>query len=107
MDSLIFSQTAIFRLQQLASCMYHKTGVRYRLAMPEGMLDLLRASSASRDAEVRQFYDSFVLELNKRQLDMLAARNVTLRQPFRSSVMSSAKTNSTTGASVSPIRKAS
>lgn len=104
MDSLIFSQSAIFRLQQLASCLYHTTGVRYRMATPEGMLDLLRTSSASRDGEVRQYYDSFVLELNKRQLDMLEARNVKLRQPFHNS---NSNVSSTTGASVSPIRKAS
>jgi hypothetical protein len=104
MDSLIFSQTAIFRMQQLASCLYHKTGIRYRMATPEGMLDLLRAGSASRDAEVRQYYDSFVMELNKRQLDMLEARNVTLRKPFHGSVIAG---NSTVSTSVTPIRKAS
>jgi hypothetical protein len=103
MDSLIFSQTAIFRMQQLASCLYHKTGIRYRMATQEGMLDLLRDGSASRDGEVRQYYDSFVLELNKRQLDMLEERNVKLRKPFHGSVISS----STTGATVTPIRKAS
>lgn len=104
MDNLIFSQTAIFRLQQLASCIYHKTGVRYRMAMPEGMLDLLRASSASRDGEVRQYYASFVLELNQRQFDILEARNVTLRQPFHNSAIGGARANSATGASISPIR---
>lgn len=103
MDSLIFSQTAIFRMQQLASCLYHKTGIRYRMATQEGMLDLLRDGSASRDGEVRQYYDSFVLELNKRQLDMLEARNVKLRKPFHGSVIDS----STTGATLTPIRKAS
>ena len=89
MDTLIFSQTAVFRMQQLASCLYHKTGIRYRMATPEGMLDLLRASGASRDKEVLQYYDAFVLELNKRQLDMLEARNVPLRNPFHSSVAKS------------------
>lgn len=97
MDTLIFSQTAIFRLQQLASCIYHKTGIRHRMATQEGMLELLRDGSASRDAEVREYYDSFVLELNKRQLDILEARNVKLRKPFHSSVIG--------GATVSTIRK--
>lgn len=104
MDSLIFSQTAIFRMQQLASCLYHKTGIRYRMATPEGMLDLLRESSASRDSDVRQYYDSFILELNKRQLDMLAARNVKLRLPH-GSVDTGAKT-SVSGGRIASIRKA-
>lgn len=93
MDTLIFSQTAIFRMQQLASCVYHKTGMRHRMATQEGMLSLLSEAAASSDRDVRQYYDAFVLELNKRQLDLLEARNVKMRQPF-------------TGASTSQIRKA-
>jgi Tat protein secretion system quality control protein TatD with DNase activity len=89
MDTLIFSQTAIFRMQQLASCIYHKTGIRHRMATPDGMLDLLREASVSNDKEVRHYYDSFVQELNKRQLDMLAARNVMMRTPqFMSTITS-------------------
>jgi len=84
MDTLIFSQTAIFRMQQLASCVYHKTGVRHRMATQEGMLSLLKESGSSSDRDIRQYYDAFVLELNKRQLDMLEARNVKMRQPFTS-----------------------
>lgn len=84
MDTLIFSQTAIFRMQQLASCVYHKTGVRHRMATQEGMLSLLKESGSSSDRDIRQYYDAFVLELNKRQLEMLEARNVKMRQPFTS-----------------------
>ena len=94
MDTLIFSQTAIFRMQQLASCLYHKTGIRHRMATQEGMLALLRDAGASADRDIRQYYDAFVMELNKHQLDMLEARNVTLRKPFYASV-------------ITPIRKAS
>lgn len=85
MDTLIFSQTAIFRMQQLASCVYHKTGVRHRMATPDGMLSLLKEAGTSSDRDIRQYYDAFVLELNKRQLDMLEARNVKMRQPFAGS----------------------
>ena len=88
MDTLIFSQTAIFRMQQLASCVYHKTGTRHRMATPEGMLGLLRDAGASTDREIREYYDSFVVELNKRQLDALEARNVAIRKPFYASVIS-------------------
>lgn len=93
MDSLIFSQTAIFRMQQLASCIYHKTGTRHRMATQEGMLSLLREAGASADRDVGQYYDSFVMELNKRQLDMLEARDVSMCKPFYASV-------------ITPIRKA-
>ncbi|MDR7088738.1 MULTISPECIES: hypothetical protein [Cellvibrio] len=93
MDTLIFSQTAIFRMQQLASCVYHKTGVRHRMATQDGMLALLREAGASADRDIRQYYDSFVMELNKRQLDMLEARDVSMRKPFYASV-------------TTPIRKA-
>jgi hypothetical protein len=94
MDTLIFSQTAIFRMQQLASCLYHKTGIRHRMATQEGMLALLREAGSSADRDIRQYYDAFVMELNKHQFDMLEARNVTLRKPFYASV-------------ITPIRKAS
>lgn len=94
MDSLIFSQTAIFRMQQLASCVYHKTGNRHRLASQEGMLGLLRDAGNSTDKDIRQYYDSFVLELNQRQLDALEARHVKMRKPFHASASA-------------PIRKAS
>jgi len=45
MDTLIFSQTAIFRLQQLGSQYYHNTGERHRLANESGILELLQSSA--------------------------------------------------------------
>lgn len=87
MDTLIFSQTAIFRMQQLASCIYHQTGTRHRMATQEGMLALLHEASASVNSDIRHYYDSFVLELNKRQLDALEARGVKMRRPFYASVI--------------------
>ena len=89
MDTLIFSQTAIFRMQQLASCLYHKTGIRHRMATQEGMLALLRDAGASADGDIRLYYDAFVMELNPRQVDKLEARDLTLRKPFSTSVTKS------------------
>jgi hypothetical protein len=89
MNTLIFSQTAIFRMQQLASCIYHKTGIRHRMAKQEGMLALLREAGESADKDVRQHYDSFVLELNDRQLQLLEARDVKMRKPFLASTLTS------------------
>ena len=88
MDTLIFSQTSIFRMQQLASSIYHKTGVRHRMASPEGMLELLRSAGNAVDSDICACYDAFVQSLNQRQLDMLAKRKVKLRQPSGISLIS-------------------
>lgn len=86
MDTLIFSQTAIFRLQQLGSQYYHHTGERHKLATQEGILDLLRASALITERNVRSAYDAFVMELNKRQIDALAQRGIKLRKPLHLSL---------------------
>ena len=93
MDALIFSQTAIFRLQQLASQYYHHTGERHRLANESGILELLVSSALISDRKVRAAYDGFVIELNKRQIDALTQRGVKLHFPMHAS-------------SVAPIRQA-
>ena len=86
MDTLIFSQTAIFRLQQLGSQYYHHTGVRHRLASETGILGLLKDSALVSDRKVRHAYDAFVLELNKRQIDALGSRGIKLRLPMQISL---------------------
>jgi hypothetical protein len=87
MDTLIFSQTAIFRLQQLGSQYYHHTGERHRLANEAGILELLVSSALISDRQVRAAYDAFVMELNKRQIDALTQRGIKLRFPMHSSTM--------------------
>lgn len=86
METLIFSQSAIFRLQQLGSLYYHHTGERHKLATEEGILALLRDSAIVGDRKVRNAYDAFVLELNKRQFDALGERGVKLRAPLQVSL---------------------
>lgn len=88
MDTLIFSQTAIFRLQQLGSQYYHSTGERHRLANESGILELLQSSALISDRKVRAAYDAFVMELNKRQIDALAARGIKMRLPMHASLVS-------------------
>ena len=87
MDTLIFSQTAIFRLQQLGSQYYRQTGERHKLANESGILELLQSSAVISDSQVRNAYDAFVLELNKRQIDALTQRGIKLRFPMQTSVM--------------------
>jgi hypothetical protein len=81
MNALIFSQTAIFRLQQLATQYYHHTGIRHKLAEQDGILELLQFSALVTDRTVRSAYDDFVKELNKRQINALVEKGVTLRFP--------------------------
>ena len=87
MDTLIFSQTAIFRLQQLGSQYYHHTGERHRLANESGILELLQSSALISDRKVRAVYDAFVMELNKRQIDALTQRGIKLRFPMHTSLV--------------------
>ncbi len=87
MDTLIFSQTAIFRLQQLGSQYYHHTGERHRLANESGILELLQSSALIADRKVRSAYDAFVMELNKRQIDALTQRGIKLRFPMHTSLI--------------------
>jgi len=87
MDTLIFSQTAIFRLQQLGSQYYHHTGERHRLANESGILELLQSSALISDRKVRAAYDAFVMELNKRQIDALTQRGIKLRFPMHTSLI--------------------
>lgn len=82
MDTLIFSQTAIFRLQQLGSEYYRLTGVRHKLATQEGILNLLRESALTSESKVRNGYDSFVMELNRRQINALAERGIKIQEPL-------------------------
>jgi len=81
MDSLIFSQTAVFRLQQLASQVYQATGVRHKLSDAKSVVRLLNDSGYSAKPNIKNHYEAFVLELNKRQIDALLAQGVNLRTP--------------------------
>lgn len=82
MNALIFSQSAIFRLQQLGSRYYHYTGERHRLAEENGILDLLQSSALVPDRRVRHAYHAFLMELEKPQIDALLQRGIKLRHPY-------------------------
>lgn len=82
MNALIFSQSAIFRLQQLGSQYYHSTGERHKLAEENGILNLIQGSAIIPDRKVRNAYNAFLMELNKPQIDALVERGVKLRHPY-------------------------
>jgi hypothetical protein len=81
MHQLIFSQAAVFHLQQLANQVCHHTGVRYKLSETAGVLSLLNEGAYSSLDDIRTSYEAFVMELNKRQIDALLAQGATVRPP--------------------------
>lgn len=83
MNSLIFSQKAVYRLQQLASHVYRHSGVRHKLSQEHEMMQLLRDSVFSSDPGVRRCYEAFTMELNQHQLNALIARGIRTRVPAR------------------------
>lgn len=85
MVNLIFSQSAVFHLQQLASQVYRNTGTRYKLSTTAGIVTLLNESVYSSKPDIQSHYDAFVMELNKRQIDALLDEGVHVRPPLHAS----------------------
>lgn len=86
MTGLIFSQSAIFFMQQLSSSYFRKMGVRYRISSEDGILTLLQKAASSSETDIRKNYDALVLELNSRQIQALTEKGVNLRLPTQSAV---------------------
>src|SRR5690606_22291193 len=84
-DRLIFSQSAIFRLQQLARHLHRQTGARYKLSTTQGIVGLLNASSKTQSPNIRHRYAAFVNELEEEQLQILATegllKEASLKEP--------------------------
>lgn len=78
---LIFSQSGVFRLQQLASLVYRKTGVRHRLSVEDELLEMLRLSTRSQQPDIRRCCENFTMELNSRQLMALKQHGINMVPP--------------------------
>lgn len=78
---LIFSQSGVFRLQQLASLVYRKTGVRYKLSVEDELLEMLRLSTRSQQPDIRRCCENFTMELNSRQLAALSNNGINMTPP--------------------------
>lgn len=76
MEKLIFSQSGVYRLQQLASQVHHLTGIRHKLSDEGAMLELLRNSASSNDKVIQTYFAAFSSELNEEQATKLRARGV-------------------------------
>lgn len=68
MATPIFSQAAIYRLQQLASAVHHQTGARHRLSDSNSLLTLLRYAQRTTDERVNGCYQAFTDLLTDEQL---------------------------------------
>jgi len=76
LEKLIFSQSGVYRLQQLASQVHHITGIRHKLSDEKAMLELLRNSATSNDKVIQTYFAAFTNELNEDQASKLRARGV-------------------------------
>ena len=76
MEKLIFSQSGVYRLQQLASQVHHITGTRHKLSDENAMLDLLRDCAKSKHKVIQTYFAAFSSELSDDQINKLRARGV-------------------------------
>jgi len=74
----IFSQAAIFRLQQLAGSVHKHSGVRHKLSEPDSLLTLLRYGAQAPTPGIALQYQAFIRILNRAEKDALRARGVPL-----------------------------
>lgn len=78
MNNPIFSQAAIFRLQQLASAVHKHNGIRHKLSEPNNLMALLRYSSSAPTGVIALQYQAFIRILTLAERDALAARDIPL-----------------------------
>ena len=78
MHAFILSQTGVYRLQQLANHVRHKTGVRHKLSDPKSVISLLRYSSTCTDRNIRGSFASFTDELTDEHREYLANRGLLI-----------------------------
>ena len=76
MNQLLFSQSALYKLQQLVKAVRAKTGVRHRLSVQKDIFALLRYSCTSSDASIANYYALFVHELDEDQKNFLQNRGL-------------------------------
>lgn len=78
MNNPIFSQAAIFRLQQLASAAHKYAGIRYKLSEPKDLMALLRYSATAPTGSIALQFQAFVRILTLAERDALAERGIPL-----------------------------
>lgn len=76
MEKLIFSQSGVYRLQQLASQVRSITGIRHKLSDESAMLELLRSCARSNHKVIKTYFAAFTSELDDTQRSSLLAKGV-------------------------------
>jgi hypothetical protein len=89
MDNLLFSQNALYQLQQLVKPVRDKTGVRHRLSDQKDLFSLLRYSCTSPDSVISEYYSMFIDELNDEQKAYLQGRGLLLTRTIKPKDLSS------------------
>lgn len=75
MNPLIFSQSAVFHLNQLSNLLSQHTGKRHRLSSTEGIISLMLAASQSKIPEIQSLYQQLINGLSKEQKQALILIN--------------------------------
>jgi hypothetical protein len=83
MDNLLFSQNALYQLQQLVKPVRDKTGVRHRLSNQTDLFSLLRYSCTSPDRVISEYYSLFIDELDEAQKAYLQSRGLLLSRMIK------------------------
>ena len=73
MKALNFSPASLFYLQQLATMVKQKTGIRHSMSDPTDALHLLRYCCRCEDAQISEVYYQFSEELEQAQRDYLTS----------------------------------
>ncbi|GAB1265418.1 hypothetical protein NBRC116493_27550 [Aurantivibrio infirmus] len=79
MDKLIFSQSGVYRLSQLASQVHSITGMRHKLSDQSSMMELLRDCATSNHSVIQEHFAAFSSELDSTQVSSLVANGVRPR----------------------------
>ena len=78
MTDLVFSQPAVYQLQQLAKAVRQKTGVRHRLSDKTSIISLLKYSSTSADPGIFTYFSRFTNELEEEQRNYLLSHGLII-----------------------------
>ncbi|MEX1033951.1 MAG: hypothetical protein WDZ30_11370 [Cellvibrionaceae bacterium] len=76
MEKIIFSQSGVYRLQQLASQVRCITGIRHKLSDESAMIELLRSSASSDHKVIQTYFAAFTSELDEQQRSSLVAKGI-------------------------------
>jgi len=78
MNSLILSQTSVYRLHLLANKLRAVTGIRHKLSNDGALVDVLHVSSSTKNSQVKYLLAEFIDSLTSEQLKNLQSHGIEL-----------------------------